>query len=145
MSHDKVITSLFYYLLILLCRYFYVNRFEFSLNGLFPAIVIQETTSHKIDRSNEVRKPDTSDGDVIPQSFTTNIDELNLLGEVGQEKSSYDFNSTRNDCEFRIDKLNLWFFFFFIRAKIVCKIFVFYLAIDFCMRRQFIQIKNNFS
>ncbi|XP_050464992.1 uncharacterized protein LOC126858564 [Cataglyphis hispanica] len=75
-------------------------------DGLLSPIIIQETASHKIDRSNEVRKLDTPDGDVIPQSFTTNIDELNLLGEVGEEKI-FDFNSTRNDCEFRIDKLNL--------------------------------------
>ncbi|KMQ95170.1 hypothetical protein RF55_4630 [Lasius niger] len=75
-------------------------------DGLLPPIVIQETASHKIDRSNEVRRSDTPDGDVIPQSFTTNIDELNLLGEIAEEKT-FDFNSTRNGCEFRIDKLNL--------------------------------------
>ncbi|KAL6439571.1 hypothetical protein ACFW04_003990 [Cataglyphis niger] len=75
-------------------------------DGLLSSIIIQETASHKIDRSNEVCKLDTPDGDVIPQSFTTNIDELNLLGEVDEEKI-FDFNSRRNDCEFRIDKLNL--------------------------------------
>ncbi|XP_029662622.1 uncharacterized protein LOC115235160 [Formica exsecta] len=75
-------------------------------DGLLSPIILQETASHKIDRSNEIHKLDTPDGDVIPQSFTTNIDELNLLGEIGEEKT-FDFNSTRNDCEFRIDKLNL--------------------------------------
>lgn len=87
-------------------QYFYISQFEFFLDGLLPPIVIQETASHKIDRSNEVRRSDTLDGDVIPQSFTTNIDELNLLGEIAEEKT-FDFNSTRNGCQFRIDKLNL--------------------------------------
>lgn len=79
-------------------------------DGLLPPPIVKEETAnlkyHKIDRSNEIHKSDTSNGGVIPYSFTTNIDELNLLGEVGEKKIS-DFNSTRNDCEFRIDKLNL--------------------------------------
>lgn len=75
-------------------------------DGLLPSPKVKEETVSKIDRSNEVHKSDTPNGDVIPHSFTTNIDELNLLGEGGEKKIS-DFNSTRNDCEFRIDKLNL--------------------------------------
>lgn len=75
-------------------------------DGLLSPIIIQEeTVSHKTDRSNEVCKLDAPENDVIPQSFTTNIDELNLLGEVDEEKT--DFNFMSNDCEFRIDKLNL--------------------------------------
>ncbi|GAB1866897.1 SEFIR domain-containing protein [Camponotus japonicus] len=75
--------------------------------GLLSSIIKNEKVQDiKIDRSNEVHKLDTPDGDVIPQSFTTNIDELNLLGEVSEEKN-LDFNFTRNDCEFHIDKLNL--------------------------------------
>ncbi|XP_029175793.1 uncharacterized protein LOC114944172 [Nylanderia fulva] len=76
---------------------------------LSPPIVIQETASikyRKIDESDEVHKSDMVDGSVIPHSFTTNIDELNLLGEI-DEKKIPEFNSTKNDCEFRIDKLNL--------------------------------------
>lgn len=77
------------------------------LAGLLSSIIKNEKVQDiKIDRSNEVHKLDTPDGDVIPQSFTTNIDELNLLGEVSEEKN-LDFNFTRNDCEFHIDKLNL--------------------------------------
>lgn len=78
------------------------------LDGLLSPIIKNEKEIQeiKIDRSNEVDSLDTLNNDVIPQSFTTNIDELNLLGEVGEEKN-FDFNSMRNDCEFRIDKLNL--------------------------------------
>lgn len=77
-------------------------------DGLLSPIIKNEKEIQeiKIDRSNEVDSLDTLNNDVIPQSFTTNIDELNLLGEVGEEKN-FDFNSMRNDCEFRIDKLNL--------------------------------------
>nr|XP_012216261.1 PREDICTED: uncharacterized protein LOC105668447 isoform X1 [Linepithema humile] len=77
-------------------------------DDLLPAIVIQESKDCDADRpiKNTSRCPDTPDCDVIPQSFTTNIDELNLLGEIGEGKS-FGFNSARNDCEFRIDKLNL--------------------------------------
>lgn len=82
------------------------DRFEFSLDDLLPTIVIQETVNCDVDRPTEVPRPDTPDSDVIPQSFTTHIDELNLLGEIDEEKS-FVINSARNDCEFRIDKLNL--------------------------------------
>ncbi|EZA50051.1 hypothetical protein X777_11715 [Ooceraea biroi] len=71
-----------------------------------PAIVVQETTDHVVDGPVETRRPDTPDGDVIPRSFTTNIDELNLLGE-NREGEAFAPNPTRNDGEFRIDNLNL--------------------------------------
>lgn len=75
-------------------------------DDLLPPIVVQATAKCDADRPTEVRRPDTPDSDVIPQSFTTRIDELNLLGEIDEEKS-FVINSARNDCEFRIDKLNL--------------------------------------
>ncbi|KYN18224.1 hypothetical protein ALC57_09471 [Trachymyrmex cornetzi] len=75
---------------------------EFSLDDLLLPIVVQETANCNI----EISRPDTPDNDVIPQSFTICIDELNLLGETEDQKS-FGINSTRNDCEFRIDKLNL--------------------------------------
>lgn len=77
------------------------------LDGLLSPIINNEKEHEiKIDQSNEVYKVDTLDGSVISQSFTTNIDELNLLGEVGKEKN-FDFHFTKNDREFCIDKLNL--------------------------------------
>ncbi|KYN39020.1 hypothetical protein ALC56_06446 [Trachymyrmex septentrionalis] len=79
---------------------------EFSLDDLLLPIVVQETANCNIEQPIKISRPDTSDSDVIPQSFTTCIDELNLLGEIEDEKS-FGINSTRNDCEFRIDKLNL--------------------------------------
>lgn len=85
---------------------FTVDRCEFSLDDLLPPIVEQETANCDADQSTEVPRPDTPDNDVIPQSFATRIDELNLLGEIDEEKS-FVINSTRNDCKFRIDKLNL--------------------------------------
>ncbi|XP_077274020.1 uncharacterized protein LOC143903878 [Temnothorax americanus] len=76
-------------------------------DDLLPPIVVRETANCDANRPPiEVRRPDTSDNDVIPQSFMTRIDELNLLGEIDEEKS-FVTNSARNDCEFRIDKLNL--------------------------------------
>ncbi|XP_011863379.1 PREDICTED: uncharacterized protein LOC105559583 [Vollenhovia emeryi] len=75
-------------------------------DDLLPPIVVQETANCEVDRPIEVRRPDTPDSDVIPQSFVTRIDELNLLGEIDEERS-FVTNSARNDCEFRIDKLNL--------------------------------------
>lgn len=75
-------------------------------DDLLPPIVVQETANCDVNRPTEVRRPGTPDSDVIPQSFTTRIDELNLLGEIDEEKSFVN-NSKRNDCEFRIDKLNL--------------------------------------
>ena len=73
---------------------------------MLPPIIIQESKVCDADRpmKDTLRCPDTPDFNVIPQSFTTNIDELNLLGEIGEGKS---FNSTRNDCKFSIDKLDL--------------------------------------
>ncbi|XP_036142679.1 uncharacterized protein LOC105840082 isoform X2 [Monomorium pharaonis] len=75
-------------------------------DDLLPPIVVQETANCDADRSTEVRRPDSPDSDVMLQSFTTRIDELNLLGEIDEEKSFVN-NSARNNCEFRIDKLNL--------------------------------------
>lgn len=45
--------------------------------------------------------------------FLTNIDELNLLGENGEgEQEEHTNKSLKDDtCVFRIDKLNLWFFY----------------------------------
>ncbi|XP_053987508.1 uncharacterized protein LOC128880941 [Hylaeus volcanicus] len=49
-----------------------------------------------------------SEGGVIPQSFATNIDELNLLGETGEGGESLIYKSpSSNDCTFRVDELNL--------------------------------------
>ncbi|XP_011704676.1 PREDICTED: uncharacterized protein LOC105459973 [Wasmannia auropunctata] len=75
-------------------------------DDLLPPIVVRETAKCDAERPIEIRRPGTPDSDVIPQSFTTRIDELNLLGEIDEEKT-FVANSTRNDCEFRIDKLNL--------------------------------------
>ncbi|XP_018397952.1 PREDICTED: uncharacterized protein LOC108775972 [Cyphomyrmex costatus] len=82
-----------------------IKNTEETDNLLIP-IIVQETANCNTEQSNEIPRPDTPDSDVIPQSFTTRIDELNLLGETEDEKS-FDINSTRDDCEFRIDKLNL--------------------------------------
>lgn len=82
---------------------------SFSSDGLLSPIVVQETIIRNDDRpiiNKTPRCPDTPDCEVMSQSFTTNIDELNLLGEIGEEKS-FVLNSAKNDCEFRIDKLNL--------------------------------------
>lgn len=83
----------------------FIDYSVFSLDDLLPPIV-QATAKCDADRPIEIRRSDTPDGDVIPQSFTIRIDELNLLGETDEEKS-FVVNSARNDCEFRIDKLNL--------------------------------------
>jgi len=73
---------------------------------------MEETTNHmNLDESIEIPRPDIPDGDVIPQSFTTNIDELNLLGE-NREEEAFVYNRTGEDREFRIDNLNLWSFTF---------------------------------
>jgi len=105
---------LFYFFLYL--RYFFyycISNFilvailyhsEFSLDDLLP-IVVQETANCNIEQPLEISRPDASDSDVIPQSFTTCIDELNLLGETEDEKS-FGINST-NDYEFHVNKLNL--------------------------------------
>ncbi|KAL0112808.1 hypothetical protein PUN28_012222 [Cardiocondyla obscurior] len=74
-------------------------------DDLLPPIIVQETRKCDSERPIKGRSV-TPDNDVIPQSFATRIDELNLLGEIDEEKS-FVSNSTRNDCEFRIDKLNL--------------------------------------
>lgn len=105
-------------ILLSLYQQFYVSCSEFFLDDLLPPIVVQETTNCDADRPIEVRRSDSPDSDVIPQSFATRIDELNLLGEIDEEKS-FVINSAKNDCEFRIDKLNLWFF--FICIWIVCR------------------------
>lgn len=80
-----------------------------SPDDLLSSIVVREaTTNREVDRPVEIRRPDTPDGGVVvPQSFTTNIDELNLLGESGETESFVPNFAARNDCEFRIDKLNL--------------------------------------
>ncbi|XP_011636448.1 uncharacterized protein LOC105426763 [Pogonomyrmex barbatus] len=74
-------------------------------DDLLPLNVVQETKGNADPRIEE-RPPDILNGDIIPQSFTTRIDELNLLGETDENKS-FVINSAKNDCEFRIDKLNL--------------------------------------
>lgn len=81
-----------------------IKNIEETDDLLLP-IVVQETANCNIEQS-EISRPDTPDSNVIPQSFTTCIDELNLLGETEDEKS-FGINSTKNDCEFRVDKLNL--------------------------------------
>jgi len=93
-------------IIIIIYQQVYISYFEFSLDDLLPPIVVQETANCDAERSIELRRPDTPESDVIPQSFTTRIDELNLLGEIDEDKS-FVINSTRDDCEFRIDKLNL--------------------------------------
>lgn len=83
-------------------------------DDLLPPIVIRESKDCDADRpiksTSRTKCPDriphTPDFDVIPQSFTTNIDELNLLGEIGEGKS-FVYSSARNDCKFSIDKLDL--------------------------------------
>jgi len=93
-------------IVIVTYQQFDISYSEFSLDDLLPPSVVQETASCDAERSIELRRPDTPESDVIRESFTTRIDELNLLGEIDEEKS-FVINSTKNDCEFRIDKLNL--------------------------------------
>ncbi|XP_014482953.1 PREDICTED: uncharacterized protein LOC106748683 [Dinoponera quadriceps] len=45
--------------------------------------------------------------EVIPQSFATDINELNLLGENEEKETARGVYPVRSDCEFRIDRLNL--------------------------------------
>lgn len=48
------------------------------------------------------------DDNAVSQSFATNIDELNLLGEGGEGEEECTRESSKDDtCSFRIDELNL--------------------------------------
>lgn len=48
------------------------------------------------------------DDNAVSQSFATNIDELNLLGEGGEGEEESTRESSKDDtCSFRIDELNL--------------------------------------
>jgi len=110
----------------------HAHHFEFSSDELLPPVTfIEETTNHmNLDESIEIPRSDIPDADILPQSFTTNIDELNLLGE-NREGEVFVYNRTGDrtgGCEFRIDNLSLWFLtfpFFFRRVRIVGKEYIF--------------------
>lgn len=108
-SNGELVESIRYATVKLLEDEISVTKNIKETDGLLSPIVVQETIIRNDDQpiiNKTPRCPDTPDCEVMPQSFTTNIDELNLLGEIGEEKS-FVLNSARNDCKFRIDKLNL--------------------------------------
>lgn len=60
------------------------------------------------DKETEDQDADITDGSVSPKYFKTNIEELNLLGENGQEENDPLTYMTPNDeSEFHIEKLDL--------------------------------------
>ncbi|XP_011136078.2 uncharacterized protein LOC105181149 [Harpegnathos saltator] len=82
-------------------------------DDLLPSVVVRQTAESRRECEPErVLPTDDPDippdvGDVIPQSFATDINELNLLGENDEKETARSAHSARSDCEFRIDRLNL--------------------------------------
>ncbi|XP_003394123.2 uncharacterized protein LOC126916829 isoform X1 [Bombus affinis] len=64
-------------------------------------------TSERTETANN-RTSTVLDNNAVSQSFATNIDELNLLGEGGEGEEVCTRESSKDDtCSFRIDELNL--------------------------------------
>ncbi|XP_032666687.1 uncharacterized protein LOC116842091 isoform X2 [Odontomachus brunneus] len=78
-------------------------------DDLLPSIVVRETVNRcEPDRVVSASESDSVDvDDVIPQSFATDINELNLLGESDDKETVRSVYPAKDDCEFRIDRLNL--------------------------------------
>lgn len=86
---------------------------QLPADDLLPSIVARKTESH-CEPEPDVQAVPTSEpdtvvdvDDVIPRSFATDINELNLLGENDVKETERSAYPAKNDCEFRIDRLNL--------------------------------------
>lgn len=89
------------------------NNFYFELltDDLLPSIVAREIENHRKREPDipavSTSEPDVDVDDVVPRSFATDINELNLLGENDNKETARSVYPARSDCEFRIDRLNL--------------------------------------
>lgn len=92
---------------------FYQSRINFRSVSTVLDLILRVHVSENLIMSESILPLDNQnsklEGDIVPQSFTTNIDELNLLGESGDAGEIFACkNSASNSAgAFRVDQLNL--------------------------------------